>query len=140
VPDDFEALTAAIRQVFPESRLEPATQDQLAAIRSAYPQVPGHYLEFLRRVGWGSLGSGNFMIYSGMCEPGDIFDEMTAVKLRGLLLVGDDFAGWLLGFDRDTGWRMVGVNNGSLDGPVRARTLVEFIAQRVADRRESFPM
>lgn len=70
--DDSQALVASIRRVFPGSRLEPATEEQLAAVRREYPDVPVHYTEFLQHVGWGSLGDGNFMLYGGLVGPADI--------------------------------------------------------------------
>ena len=47
---DYAALLAAIHRVFPACRLEPVAEPELAAIRRQFPDVPGHYLEFLRHV------------------------------------------------------------------------------------------
>jgi hypothetical protein len=138
--DEFEALAAAIHRVFPRSRIEPATEEQLAALRRDYPEVPAHYLEFLRRVGWGSLGDGNFMIYSGLVEPADIFGAVTAAELSGVLLLGDDFGGWVVGFDTRAGWRLVGIDHGSEPHAMEQKSLAEFIAQRVADSQEAEPL
>jgi hypothetical protein len=135
--DDFDALAASIRRVFPGSRLEPATNEQLDAERRDHPDVPAHYTEFLRRIGWGSLGDRNFMIYSGLVGPADILDPVTAAELAGLLLLGDDFGGWVIGFDTRAGWRLVGVDNGSAPKPLGPRTAAEFIAQRVADAQDA---
>lgn len=138
--NDFEALAESIRRAFPGSRLEPATGEQLAAIRRAHPEVPTHYLEFLQRIGWGTLGGGNFMVYSGPCEPGNILDEETAVELPRILFLGDDFAGWMLGFDTRAEWRLVEVDSSSLDVyPVEQRSLAEFILQRIADSADGQP-
>jgi hypothetical protein len=139
VSDDFEALAASIRRVFPGSRIETATEEELAAVRRDHPDTPAHYTEFLRRVGWGSLGGGNFMIYSGPVGPADIFDEATAAKLAGVLLLGDDFGGWVVGFDSRDSWRLVGVDNGSAPEPLEQQTLAEFIAQRIADAQDVEP-
>jgi len=137
---DFKALAESIHHTFPGTQIEPATEEQLAGIRHAHPKAPEHYLEFLREVGWGSLGGGNFMIYSGPCDPGEIFDEATAAELAGILLLGDNFGGWLLGFDTLAGWQLVGVDNGSLEPkPVVQHTLAEFIAQRVMDGQDAEP-
>ena len=137
--DDFEALAASIHRVFPRSRIEPATEEQLAANRRDYPDAPAHYTEFLRRVGWGSLGGGNFMIYNGLVGPAEVFDAATAAELAGVALLGDDFSGWMVGFDTRAGWRLVGVDNGSAPEPLAQRTLAEFIAQRIADAQDAEP-
>jgi hypothetical protein len=139
VADVFEALAASIRQVFPGSRIEPATEEQLAAVRHEYPDTPAHYTEFLRRVGWGSLGGSNFMLYSGLVRPADIFDPATAAELAALAFLGDDFSGCVVGFDTRSGWRLVAVDNGSAPEPLEQRTLAEFIAQRVADAQGAEP-
>ena len=97
--------------------------------------MPAHYTDFLRRIGWGSLGSGHFMIHSGLVGPGDIFGALTAAELTGLVLLGDDFGGWVVGFDTRAGWRLVGVDNGSAAEPLGQRTLAAFIAERIADAK-----
>jgi hypothetical protein len=132
--DDFAPLFDAIRRVLPDSRFEPVTSLQVAAIQQKYPDVPDHYLSFLRRVGHGSLGDSYFAVYSGPCEPSDFFDSKTADVLAGIVFFGDDFAGWMVGFDTRNNWQIVGVDSG-WPKPVRqkAQTVAEFIAERVAD-------
>jgi len=137
--DDFEALAKSIHRVFPGSLIKPATEEQLDTIRHAQPAAPTHYLDFLRRVGWGSLGNGNFMIYSGLCKPTDIFDEVTAAELAGVLFLGDNFGGWMVGFDTSTGWRLVSVDCSAKPHPLEHRSLAELVAQRVADAQEAEP-
>jgi len=96
---DFDSLLTTIRRVFPLSRLEPLAEPELATIRSRHLGVPEHYFAFLREVGWGSLSGSTLMIYIGLCEPTEIFDPETAASLDGCLLFGDDFSGWMVGFD-----------------------------------------
>jgi len=140
VADELTQLIESIRRVFPDSRFEQATEQQLEDIRLKFPDAPLHYLEFLQRVGWGSLGDSNFMIYSGLCEPRDFFDERTAGKLRGMLFFGDDFGGWMAGFDTRDGWRLVGVDSASLEPyPEDAQTLAAFISQRIKDNQHAEP-
>jgi hypothetical protein len=135
--DDFGPLLATLRRVFPACRLEPVTEPELAAIRRQHPGVPEHYLAFLRHVGYASLG-GTFMIYSGTVEPAEIFDPDTAAGMDGLVFFGDNFAGWVVGFDTHCGWRLVGVDNGSPDSePQNAQTVGEFIARRLAEQDEA---
>lgn len=130
---DYATLRAAIHRVFLTCRLEPVAEPELAVIRSRFPGVPEHYLDFLRHVGWGWLGD-NFMLYSGLVEPDEIFDAETAAGLAGLVFLGDNFAGEVVGFDTRDAWRLVGFDNSysAEPEPQEARTLEEFIADRVA--------
>ena len=133
VVDTYETVAASIRRVFPDSQIEPASEEQLIAIHRDYPDAPDHYSEFLRRVGWGRLGRSNFMIYSGLIGPDEVFDENTTARVDGVVLLGDNFSGWVIGFDTRAGWRLVGVYAGSVPEPLGHDTLSKFIAQRVAD-------
>lgn len=130
---DFSTLRCDIRRLFPESDFELLSDATIAGLLEEYPDLPVHYLDFLREIGWGRLGSMHFMFYSGPIEPGEIFDSETATGLAGVLLIGDDFAGWSLGFDRSAGWQLVGIDSDSpLPRPESASTLAQFVAQRVA--------
>jgi hypothetical protein len=62
-----------------------------------------------------------------------------ATALTGFLLLGDDFDCWVVGFDTRSGWRLVGVDNGSVPEPLEQQTLAEFIAQRVTDAQDTEP-
>ncbi len=131
--DIYTELAAAIRRVFPVSRLEPINAEQLATELRDHPDAPHDYFEFLQRVGWGSLGNSYFMIYSGLIGPQEIFDPATAAELTGVLLLGDDFSGWSVGFDTQAGWRLVGTDHGAEPHPIEQRSLSEYIARLVAD-------
>ncbi|VTR93261.1 Uncharacterized protein OS=Pseudomonas synxantha BG33R GN=PseBG33_0190 PE=4 SV=1 [Gemmata massiliana] len=134
--EDVAPLLDAIRQVFPASRFAPISAPELAAIRKQHPDVPDHYLSFLRTVGAGRLGTGNFMIYNGPCDPSSFFDGVVASGLAGVLFFGDDFSGWMAGFDTLNGWGLVGVDSSSpRPVPERAKTIGEFVALRVSDFR-----
>jgi hypothetical protein len=132
--DDFDDLLLAIGRVFPASGFTPLGESELAAIRTEQPGVPGHYLEFLRKVGWGSLGDGHFMIYSGLCKPGDFFGPAAAPQLDGILFFGDDFSGWMVGFDTRNDWRIVGVDSSTRQPyPQQAQTVRDFISQLISE-------
>jgi hypothetical protein len=135
VAEDFEPLLTALRRVFPTCRLERVSEPKLVAIRQRHPDVPDHFLAFLRQVGWGSL-CGTFMLYSGLVEPGEIFDPQTAAGLDGLLFFGDNFAGEVVGFDTRRGWRLVCFDNSYHAAPelVQGRSIGDFIALRLAEQ------
>jgi hypothetical protein len=132
--DDFGSLLATLRHEFPASLLEPVAEPKLATIRREYPGVPEHYLAFLRKVGYGSLGDW-FMIYGGPVKPNEIFDPDTAAGLEGLVFFGDTFGSTIFGFDTREGWRLVGVDHHTLEiDPEEAVTVGEFLARRLADQ------
>src|SRR5262249_28220830 len=123
----------AIRRVFPTARLTPVGDAEVAAIRSQFPDVPEHYLNFLRHVGWGKLGD-NFMLYDGLVQANEIFGSRASADLAGILLLGDNFAGWMVGFDTRNRWRLVGVDSCWLTPePEQAQTVGEFFAQRASE-------
>lgn len=127
----------SIMRVFPDAQLIPLTDQELNEIRLRFPGVPDHYLSFLGSIGYGSLGR-NFMLYSGPCEPSDFFDDATAVNLKGIVFFGDNFSGWMVGFDTRDDWRIVGVDCSSLDPfPESHQTVADFFAQRVAAMESS---
>lgn len=136
--DDYEALSEAIQRAFPKSRLERISELQAAVIHDKYPDAPQHYSDFLLRIGWGSLGDGNYAIYSTLFEPSEIFDEETALDLEGILFVGDDYSGWVLGFDTRHNWQLVEVGGALLKPtPIEHPSLASFIRERVTDRERS---
>jgi hypothetical protein len=57
--------------------------------------------------------------------------------LAGIVFLGDDFGGWVVGFDTRAGWGLVGVDNGSAPEPLESQTLAEFIARRLANAEDS---
>jgi hypothetical protein len=132
---DYTSMAANIRRVFPASDFTPVPGPELASIREQYPGVPEHYLAFLRHVGYGSLGD-NFMVYSGPVEPDEIFDASTVAELTGIVLIGDNFAGDVIGFDTRDGWRLVRSDIAYSPEPMpeAARTVGQFLAEWLADR------
>jgi hypothetical protein len=61
-------------------------------------------------------------------------------ELPRILFFGDDFGGWMAGFDSRDDWRLVGVDSASPQPhPQEGQTLEEFIARRVADNQDGEP-
>jgi hypothetical protein len=128
---NLEALLRSIRSIWPDSELQPLKFEEISAIQRAYPGVPAHYLAFLQQIGWGSLGPGDFMIYSGLVAARDVFSFVP--ELAGVWLIGDDYSGWCLGFDSNENWRMVSVDDTDRRPyPVECPDVAGFIAVRMA--------
>jgi hypothetical protein len=119
---------ARIRRDFPDSRLTPLTSAKAAALKVRHHDVPEDYLQFLTGVGYGRIGEMRLSIYSGPCEPSDIYDAETASHLPGVLLVADDFQGYCYGYDTTSAWTFGEVNERGKFSPIdRVGSFVEFI-------------
>jgi hypothetical protein len=99
-----------IRERFPESRLEPLTDKQLATLKRRHPKVPAQLLEFFKVIGCGSIGSSRYMIYD-LIDAADIFGKDSARDLDGIVLIGDDFAGHHEAYDAKNKWQFGTVGN-----------------------------
>jgi len=72
------------------------SDDDVAVLATAFPELPAEYFVYLRNVGWGEAASGR-MIYSGPVLPQDVFGS--ALADSPLLLLGDDAQGCAFGYD-----------------------------------------
>ena len=87
--------------------VEPIEEDEVKKIRAKFPEIPENYLKVLTEVGAGHFGEMRFSVYGGPIEALDIFDPITATELEQYLFVGDDFSGWMVGFDtNESPWRL----------------------------------
>lgn len=75
------------------------SDDDVAVLTTAFPELPAEYFVYLRNVGWGEAPSGR-MVYSGPVLPQDVFGEVLADS--PLLLLGDDAQGYAFGYDPAT--------------------------------------
>ena len=116
------------RQLKPEAAPARLTGTELTELRRKYPDIPRHYLAYLERVGWGDVG---LMIYSGPVSATEVLAPDLDASVDGILLIGDDFAGWSIGLDTRNGWRLVGVDeDGELDNLEARSLLYEVFNQR----------
>ena len=67
------------------------TQSEIDEIRKQHPGIPSDYLAYLKEIGWGSFRECQYVIYSGLTDPEDIFGEETAARFgdKRVLLFGD---------------------------------------------------
>ena len=107
----MQKLRDAILANHPKSRLKPMTAAEMKKLLSQHPKMPAHLRDFFSQVGCGSIGDSRYMIYD-LVSPEDIFDEETAAGLKGILLVGDDFAGSHEAYDtRGRSWQFGSVGD-----------------------------
>lgn len=87
------------------------TQEEIKEIKLEYPEIPEEYFSWMSQYGWGELECG-FMLYSGPVSLTDIFGVDDSPKFEGLALVGDDMAGYLIGFQKQPdSWQFVGIDS-----------------------------
>jgi hypothetical protein len=65
-------------------------------LREYFPQLPDLYFDYLRHDGWGDARSGR-MIYRGPLEASEVYGDQS--QLASVVLLGDDYQGYCLGFD-----------------------------------------
>jgi hypothetical protein len=87
--DDFEQLRSVIGKAFPSAQLTPVPEHHTAQLGFLHLGILEHYLDFLRRVGWGVFHSEGFMLYDGSADPRAVFGENVTDSLRGVLIIGD---------------------------------------------------
>ena len=123
----FERLRFQLLALHPRSRLNPVPPRQIAIIRKKYAGIPEDYLKFLSIVGEGTIGDGRFKIYGGPIQPDEIYDADTAASLAGVVLVGDNFGGWCVGYDSENDWVFGGVDSSGKFGPISEETLASLL-------------
>lgn len=75
--------------------------------------APKDYIDFLKEVGYGDIGDGHYMIYSGLISSCDVYDDETSKELDGILFFGDDFNGYCGGFVTTDNWKLIEYGGGS---------------------------
>ncbi|MGN6235429.1 hypothetical protein [Dyella sp.] len=72
------------------------SQHEASLLASRYPQLPSDYISHLTTHGWGDTANGK-VLYNGPLETAEIFGA--AVGPAGLLVLGDDLAGYCFAYD-----------------------------------------
>ena len=104
-----------------EASLTKASAEKIQLLRSKYSGIPECYLSFLELAGCGNLGS--ISLYSGPVNADEVYSNATG-RLADILLIGDDFQGYCLGFDPTDHWRIVEVSpRGEIDTTVESEFL-----------------
>ncbi|MCP3900170.1 MAG: hypothetical protein GY707_10695 [Desulfobacteraceae bacterium] len=94
----IERLKMKVVSEFSDSDLTLATDSEIEKLIAEFPGLPSDYLDLLKTIGYGSYGKMGFSIYGGPLDPDEIFDENTAKELASYIFVGDDYAGWMIGY------------------------------------------
>jgi hypothetical protein len=105
---DYTNFREQLANCYPAINLDRLSLKDELSMREKFPNIPEHYLEFLKEVGVGNIGD-DFAIYSEPVKPEEIFDnEIVDAKLKKYLFIGDDLWGGMVGFDTSaTPWELV---------------------------------
>jgi len=112
----------------PFATLTPISKEEASELRQQHPGLPEDYIEFLEQVGYGSVGPNRFSIYEAPGEPSDIFDEETASACGPVILIGDDFQGYILAF-RTTDWSLLEVSPSGEPDPPLGVTFQQYVEE-----------
>ena len=128
----YEDLSPNTRPGERFSQMTRLDDEGAAMLCAQHPNVPGEYLAFLREIGWGEVRGRILMLYSGLLRPSEVFDEQAATRLFGLLLFGDDMAGYCFAFNPAEGWSVVGIDSATGEVEGTARDFATFIRNWVS--------
>lgn len=90
-------------------KLKLSTASDLTKLSVIYGSLPSDYLDFLSSIGYGQIGSSQYMIYGGPMEPAEIYGNESP-RLSNILLFGDDFQGFNAGFKADDNWSVIEID------------------------------
>jgi len=95
--------------------MEKLSDPQIEAIKDEHGPLPEEYLAWLSEKGWGEQESG-IMLYSGPVHVKEIFGDDYPKVLKAVLLIGDDMAGYSIGYRQtERGWQFVGFESAGGD-------------------------
>jgi len=92
-----------IKKTFPESKLDKVKNEWIENIEMNYSEIPMKLKVLYGELGYGTVGDSYYSIHVLM-EPNEIYDPITAKELKGILIVGDDFAGDCHAYDTRDNW------------------------------------
>jgi hypothetical protein len=104
-------------------------------MRQDYPTMPEHLLVFCEEFGAGCIGYSRYMLYP-LIDPDEVYDEITAKELAGVVLIGDDFAGTVDGYDTNSDeWRFGSINStGRFIADDHDRTIIDLLEKWFASK------
>jgi len=87
-----------VSQRLPNSQLSLTSDADAQRIASEFKSLPPDYFDLITAVGSGTFGDGGFSIYSGGPVALDEIYGDSAADIGDVLLIGDDFCGYCLGY------------------------------------------
>ncbi len=125
--DVFAAFERIKRESQELNDFKPLSEIEIQRIATEFPGIPADYLRFLREIGWGCIGDSFYMIYGYPESPEFVYGKDFKEILGGIILLGDDFSGYNLGFDMNDNWALVEIQPTSKRLDKMNQTFSEFI-------------
>ena len=114
-------------------KLEKIIPEVINALRKVQPETPEDFFSFLEELGSGEIGQSAYIIYNGLLEPDEVYDEDTAEDLGNLLIFGDDMQGYCSAFNVSEGWVVVEIDPTDMSYEKTHNTFSEFIRDKLND-------
>lgn len=101
---NIDQVIAHIKEIEPATSFIPVKPEWIALADEKYPGMPVDLRRLYNRYGYGSIGDSLYTIHC-LLEPKDIYDQVTARNLDGVVIVGDDFAGNCEAYNAANNWQ-----------------------------------
>ncbi len=112
---NIDDVVAQIQIREPATSFMPVRTEWIDSVATRFPGMPDDLRRLYETYGYGSIGDSRYMIHC-LLEPDGIYDSETARGLKGVLIVGDDFAGQCEAYDAANGWLFGSIgSNGSFE-------------------------
>lgn len=95
---------------FPDSKFDLIKEEWISTVEHSYPNIPENLKYLYRNLGYGTIGNSYYSIHV-LLEPSDIYDQETAIGLKGKYIVGDNFCGDCHAYDADNNWTFGYINS-----------------------------
>jgi hypothetical protein len=129
----YNDLLAAVQASGLATNLSPVQVGRIDQLVETYPGLPQDYIEFLREVGFGSVGDGGYMIYEDLVSPDEIFDPASTQNIGHLLMFGDDFQGCNAGFDPEQNWTVLEIDSATMKIIPVAKSFEEYVRRKISE-------
>lgn len=110
---DFSDITdflVSIRNTEETNRLTILNQVEINQLREKYVEIPSDFLDYLGKIGAGSLNDCRYIVYGELIKPSEIFNLEDVEEFENqILLFGDDYTGNPAGFLINNNWRIAEV-------------------------------
>ncbi|WP_417381266.1 hypothetical protein [Gimesia sp.] len=86
-----------------DTKIMPVESNWLLELETKYSRMPEDLRRLYTTLGYGPIAGSSYMIHIPT-EPIEIYDDVTAENLKGILIVGDDFAGNCEAYNTNQDW------------------------------------